>query len=469
VTSVTGSSHEVLLTLDWSVVAFTFGIAVITGIVFGLFPAWQISRTDLSSTLKESSSRGGTSLRHNRMRGALIVIEIALALVLLAGAALMIRTFAALRSANPGFDAHNVLTMQTAMGGTRYSKTTHVETLTRQALQKMEALPGVQAAASTIVLPMEGGIDLPFNIAGRPLEGKSTYHGDEQWRCISPHYFSALKVPLVRGRFFDDHDDSKAMKVLIINQEMAKKYWPKGDPTGQQVTIGKGLGPEFEEAPRIIVGVVGNVRETGIRDGAEPVMYVPVVQVPDGLTKLAGDVIPTSWIIRTAGDPLTLSNSIQQQFLAVDSQLPVSRIRTMEQVISQSVARQNFNMLLLTIFAGIALLLAAIGIYGLMSYSVAQRSHEIGIRMALGARENSMVRLVVRDGMKLALIGLVLGLGAAYGLNQLLGKLLFGVRATDPTTYLIVAAVLGSVAFLASYIPAKRAAKIDPIIALRYE
>src|SRR5207253_541512 len=215
----------------------------------------------------------------------------ALALVLLAGAALMIQTFAALRRANPGFDAHNVLTMQTAMGGTRYSKTAQVETLTRQVLQKMEALPGVQAAASTIVLPMEGGVD-------------------------------------------------------------------------------------------------GNVRETGIRDGAEPVMYVPVVQIPDGLTKLAGEVIPTSWVIRTAGDPLTLSNSIQQQFLAVDSQLPVSHIRTMEQVISQSVARQNFNMLLLTIFAGIALLLAAIGIYGLMSYSVAQRSHEIGIRMALGSREN---------------------------------------------------------------------------------
>lgn len=469
VTDVNGSSHEVLLTMDWNVVAFTFAVAVLTGIVFGLFPALQISRTDLSSTLKESGSRGGTSLRHNRTRGALIVAEIALALVLLAGAALMIRTFAALHATDPGFDAHNVLTMQTSLGGTRYSKTAQVETLTRQVLQKIEALPGVQAAASTIVLPVEGGIDLPFSIPGRPFQGKDIYHGDEQWRCISPHYFSALKVPLLRGRFFDDRDNASGMKVVIINQEMAKKYWPKGDPVGQQVLIGKGLGPEFEDPPRMIVGIAGNIRETGISDGAHAVMYVPAAQVSDGLTKLAGDVIPTSWIVRTAGDPLALTNILQQQFSAVDSQLPVSRFRTMEQVISQSVARQNFNMLLLTIFAAIALLLAAIGIYGLMSYSVEQRSHEIGIRMALGAEENSMVRMVVRDGMKLAVIGLIFGLGAAYGLNQFLGKLLFGVRATDPATYIIVAAVLGSVAFIASYIPAKRAAKVDPIIALRYE
>ncbi|MGA2595972.1 MAG: ABC transporter permease [Bryobacteraceae bacterium] len=469
VTANATSGNSVLLTLDWSVVAFTFGIAVLTGIVFGLFPALQISRTDLASTLKENSSRGGTGLRQNKTRGVLIVAEIALALVLLAGAALMIRTFSALRGVDPGFDMHHVLTMQTSLGGTRYAKTAQVETLTREVLQRIEALPGVEAAASTIVLPLEGGVDLPLIIEGRPLQGKNQAHGDEQWRCIAPHYFKALKVPLLRGRFFDDHDDSKSAKVVIINEEFAHKYWPKGDPLGQQITIGKGLGPEFEEPSRIIVGVVGNVLETGLGDGKQPAMYVPVVQVTDGLTKLAGEVLPTNWLIRTPGDPLKLSNAIQQQFLAVDNQLPVAQIRTMEQVLTHSVARQNFNMLLLTIFAGIALLLASIGIYGLMSYSVEQRSHEIGIRMALGAEESAMVRLVVRDGMKLAIIGLAVGLAAAYGLTRFLGTLLFGVRATDPATYIFVAALLGAVAFLASYIPAKRAAKVDPIIALRYE
>lgn len=469
VTSTGGSGNSVLLTLDWQVVAFTFGIALLTGVVFGLFPALQISRTDLASTLKENTSRGGTSLRQNKTRGALIVAEIALALVLLAGAALMIRTFSALRGVDPGFDMHHVVTMQTSLGGTRYAKTAQVEVLTREVLQRIEALPGVEAAASTIVLPLEGGVDLPIVIAGRPLQGKNIYHGDEQWRCIAPHYFKVLKVPLLRGRFFDDHDSVNSAKVVIINEEMAHKYWPKGDPIGQVFTIGKGLGPDFEEAPRTIVGVVGTVYENGLGEGKQPVMYVPVSQVTDGLTKLAGDVLPTSWLIRTAGDPLAMNNAIQQQFLAVDNQLPVARIRTMEQVLTHSVARQNFNMLLLTIFAGIALLLASIGIYGLMSYSVEQRSHEIGIRMALGAEEHAMVRLVVRDGMKLAGIGLIVGLAAAFGLTRFLGTLLFGVRATDPATYIFVAALLGAVAFLASYIPAKRAAKVDPIIALRYE
>lgn len=254
-----------------------------------------------------------------------------------------------------------------------------------------------------------------------------------------------------------------------MNQAFAKKYFTKSDPLGQLMTIGKGLGPEFEEPARQIIGIVGNVRETGLKSADEPVMYIPQSQVTDGLTKLANSVLPLSWIIQTAADPASLSASIQREIRSVDNQLAASKIRTMDQVISESTARQNFNMLLLTIFAGLALLLAAIGIYGLMSYTVEQRTQELGIRMALGAGRGDMLQLVVRQGMILAGAGVVIGLAASFGLNRLLANLLFGVKATDPVTYTAVTIVLVSVALLATYIPARRATKIDPLVALRYE
>jgi predicted permease len=276
-------------------------------------------------------------------------------------------------------------------------------------------------------------------------------------------------VPLLKGRFFDQRDSGNSQWVLIVNQAFANKYWPKGDPIGQRITIGKGLGPQFEEPTRQIVGIVGDVRENGLKASDDPVMYVPEAQVTDGLTKLANGLIPTSWIIQTTGDPSALSAAIQHEMQSVDSQLAASKIRTMDQVISESTARQNFNMLLLTIFASLALLLAAIGIYGLMSYTVEQRTQEIGIRMALGANRGDMLKLVVRQGMLLTGIGVVIGLAASFGLNRLLANLLFGVKTTDPTTYVAVAAILVSVALLATYIPARRATKIDPLVALRYE
>jgi len=455
--------------LDWHVLAFTFAIALLTGVLFGLLPALRISKLDVNSVLKEASRRSGTGLRHNRIRSVLVAAEMALAVILVVGAGLMIRTFAGLRSAQIGLDPHNVITMQTSLSGGRYDSTAKAANMTRQVEDRIEALPGVLAAAATVALPAEGGIDLPFTIEGVPPPKGDLYNGDHQWRFIGPHYFSALRVPLLKGRVFDRRDTGNSARVLIVNQAFAKKYWPKGDPIGQRITIGKGLGPEFEEPARQIIGIVGNVRETGLQYVDEAVMYVPQSQTTDGLTKLANSVIPLSWIIQTAGDPSSLSAAIQREIQSVDSQLAASKIRTMDQVISESTARQNFNMLLLTIFAGLALLLAAIGIYGLMSYTVEQRTQELGIRMALGASRGDMLKLVVRQGMLLTGVGVAIGLAASFGLNRLLANLLFGVKTTDPITYAAVTAILVLVALLASYIPARRATQIDPMIALRYE
>ena len=461
---------SIVTALDWHVLAFTFGIALVTGIVFGLFPALHISRLDVNSVLKETSGRSGTGLRQNRARSILVASEMALAVILLVGAVLTIRTFVGLSSVQPGFDPHNVITMQTSLSGGRYDSTAKVENMSRQVVQRIEALPGVQSAAATIMLPIEGGIDLPFLIEGRPPAKGDLYTGDEQWRAVSSHYFTAFRIPVLRGRAFEDKDTGKSERVVIINQAMAKKYWPKDDPVGQRVTIGgSALGPDFAEPARQIIGIVGSVRESGLKDSDQGVMYIPQAQTTDGLTKLANSVIPLSWAVRTANDPSSLSTSIQREILAVDGQLPVSKIRTMEQVVSESTARQNFNMLLLSIFAGMALLLAAIGIYGLMSYTVEQRTQEIGIRMALGAGRGDMLKLIVRQGMLLSGIGVAVGLAAAFGLARLLSSLLFGVKTTDPLTYATVAVVLFSVALFATYVPARRATKIDPLIALRYE
>lgn len=251
---------------------------------------------------------------------------------------------------------------------------------------------------------------------------------------------------------------------------MARKYWLKEEPIGRRVAVGgKALGPEFDDPPRLIVGVVGNVRNDSLDDPDRPVMYAPPSQMTDALTRLGNNVIPLTWVVRTATAPLSLRDAIQREIAAVDPQMSIAKVRTMEQVMSEATARQNFNMVLLTVFAAIALLLAAIGIYGLMSYAVEQRTHEFGIRMALGAARSDMLRMVVLHGMRMAIAGVVLGLGAAYGLTRLIESLLFGVHANDPLTFAVVAAILSSVALLASYIPARRATKVDPIIALRYE
>ena len=454
--------------LDWRVAGFTVGLAVVTGLVFGLFPALHTSKPDLVSTLKEASGRSGTGVRHKRVRSVLVIVETALAIVLLIGAALLIRSFVGLRSVDAGIDPRNVFTFETSLAGTSHSTTAAVSGLTTQVVERVEAVPGVLAAASMIVLPVEAGIDLPFTIVGKP-PAKGEYTGEEQWRSISPHYFSVFKVPLRRGRQFDERDTAAATRVVVINEAMAKRYWPKEDPIGQQILIGKGLGPQFEEPPRQIVGIVGNVRENGLGNADVGVMYIPQAQMTEGLTALANNVIPLSWAVRTAADPTPLRAAIERELRAVDGQLTLSKPRTMTQVLSNEVARQSFSMVLLSIFAGAALVLAAIGLYGLMSYSVEQRTQEIGIRMALGADRAMMMRAVLREGMMLAGIGVLIGLALAYLLTRALASLLFGVKANDPLAYVGVVGVLTAVAAVAALIPARRATRIDPAIALRYE
>jgi len=460
--------QAVIPPLDWRVAAFTFGVALLTGIVFGFFPALHTSKPNLVENLKEGG-RSGSSVRNTRARGALVVSEMALALVLLVGAVLLIRTFVGLRTVNPGFDAHNVLTMTTSMAGSTYSTSAKVGEFVHQVTQRIEALPGVAASSASISLPANACCDLPFTIAGKPPAKGDKYNGDEEYRSISPHYFRVFHISMLRGRPFNDTDGERSARVVIINEALARKYWPKEDPLGKVITIGQGLGPEFEDPPRQIVGIVANAREKRLNDADPPVLYVPQSQVPDGFTRLANNVIPLSWAVRSTGSPLGLRAAIQREFRAVDALMPVAHQRLMEDVLAEGIARDRFTMLLLSVFAGIALLLAAIGIYGLMSYSVDQRTQEIGVRMALGAGRPDLLRLVVGQGLKLAGIGVVLGLAIAYGLTRALASLLFGVKAADPLTFGSVALILFLIALAAVWFPARRAAAVQPVEALRYQ
>jgi putative ABC transport system permease protein len=455
------------VSLDWRVLAFTLGLSIVTGILFGLVPALQSSRADLNSTLKESSNRSGTGLRHNKTRALLVITEMALALVLLIGAALLIRTFVAIRQVNPGFDARDVLTMRMSLTGPRFEKTSGVTQLVHEGLRRIRALPGVEVAGFTCCVPLEGGFGLPFEIPGRPAG--PTSKGGAGWTMVSAGYFETFKIPVLRGRTYREQDDN-GPPVVIINQALAKQFWPKGDPLNDRIIIGRGVGPAFQsEPPRQIIGVVGDARDGGLNRDPHPDMYVLPAQITAGENALVSQIIPWAWVIRTRVAPLSLSSAIQRELREASGGLPVATIRTMEETVSRSTASQNFNMLVLTIFGCAALLLAAIGIYGLMAYSVAQRTQEIGIRLALGAGSGSVRNMVVFQGLRLAIVGMVIGLAAAFGLTRLIASLLFGVKAWDPIVFCVVPAVLIGVALVSVWLPAIRASRVDPIHALRYE
>jgi predicted permease len=457
--------------LDWRVVAFTMGVSLLTGVVFGLIPAIQSSKTDLTTTLKESSGRSGTGFRQNKVRSLLVVIEVALALVLLIGSALLIRTAMALGRVDPGFDTHNVLTLKMSMKGAQFEKAEAVEQVVRNGVDRLKAIPGVVEASATCCVPLQGGYGLPFRIAGRPLaaDSQGPFHGGAGWMTVSPGYFEVFKIPLKRGRTFNERDTSAATPVVIINEAMAKQYWEKSDPLADKLLIGKGVMREFAaETDRQIVGVVADIKSNGLDSDPQPQMWIPQAQVPDLANALNVSLTPLSWIVRTQVSPQSLSNAIQDT-LRESTGLPVTDVESMDAIVSTSVSRQRFNMWVMSVFGGCALLLAAIGIYGLMAYSVEQRTQEIGIRLALGAQAGQVRKMVIVQGMALSLVGVAIGLAAAFGLAKLITSFLFGVTAKDPLVFAGVPVLLAAVAFVAVWLPALRASKVDPIIALRYE
>ena len=456
-----------LLGLDWRVLAFTLVVSLGTGIIFGLVPAFTTSRTDLNTTLKESSSRSGSGFRQGKARSLLIVTEVSLALVLLIGSALLIRTFVALRAVDPGFDPHNVLTLEMSMTGERLHTAAGVSQLSKQGRDRLNALPGVELSATSVWLPNQVDDGLPFQIMGRPVDKAKA---GARYTSISPGFLSVFKMPVLRGRDFNENDIGGKPGVVLINEGLAKQYWPNEDPLCQHIMIGGGIGPTFAgETVRTIVGIVGDTHNNGLGKPADPMMIVPTAQVPDGYQAAYSDTSALVWVVRTHADPHPLIPAVTEQLRLASHGFPVAHIRTMDEVMGRSTPHESFNMLLLSIFGLVALALAAIGIYGVMAYSVAQRTQEMGIRMALGADRGAIRKLVVWHGMKLAIAGVLLGAAAAFGLTRLIASFLFGVKAWDPAAFLTAPLILIAVALLAVWLPAARASKVDPMEALRTE
>jgi predicted permease len=447
--------------IDWHVLAFTLAVALLTGVLFGLFPAFAASRTDLNTSLKEGSNRSGTGFRAGKTRSLLVTSEVSLALVLLIGAALLIRTFISLRAVSPGFDSHNVLTAEMSMTGARLHTTAGIAQLSRDVRNRLDAIPGVEASASTVWLPNQVDDAGGFHIAGHPETGWKV----SRWMSISPGYLSVFKIPLLRGRDFRETDTSGAPGVALINQSLASKYWPNEEPVGQHLQVGQG----DKEPLRTIIGVVGDTHNNGLGNPPDPMMMVPTAQVVDWYAAAYSDTSAMIWVVRTRSDPHRFIGAVTEQLRLASGGNPVAHIRTMEEVMGRSTARQSFNMLLLTIFGAVALVLAAIGIYGLIAYSVEQRTQEMGIRMALGACPSAIRKLVVWQGVRLSLVGVAAGIAAAFGLTRLIATILFGVKPWDPAVFIAAPLILSAVALLAAWLPATRASKLDPMQALRVE
>jgi len=447
--------------IDSRVLLFTVLLSVCSGILFGLAPALRVSRLDLSATLKEASrGSAGTSAvwgHGNNVRRLLVVSELALSVVLLIGAGLLIRSFVRLQNVSPGFNAENVLTFDLTMTGRKYGDKQAILNTYRQLWDRLEHVPGVSASGGVTSLPLSQAYAwTPITVEGRtPLPGEKFLNADE--RVVGGHYFEAMGIPLRRGRFFNEQDDAGKPRVVLVDEYLAEQVWPGQDPIGKRIHI---VELKSDDPWQTVVGVVGGVKQDTLDSDPRIAFYLPQTQYPTRAMTVA---------LRSGHDPSGVLSAVKNELRKLDADLPMYYIRTMQQRVDESLARRRFSMLLLAVFAGVALALATIGIYGVMAYLVNQGTREIGIRVALGATRRNIVSLVVRQGMALALSGVAIGLAGAFMLTRLIRSLLFGVEATDPVTFVGIALLLGLVALLASYIPARRASRVDPLVALRYE
>jgi putative ABC transport system permease protein len=444
------------VSIDGRALAFTAAITFLTALIFGLVPALQASKPNLNETMKDAARGSTEGGRRKLIRSTLVVLEVASALVLLVGAGLMIKSFWRLQNVDPGFNPDNALSATVSLPKAKYAEEAQQVAFFQQLIERVGALPGVQAAGASCVVPMTGNdIVLGFEIDGRPPLPPGSSQSTNFY-SVSSDYFKAMDIPLRRGRVFTAQDTKDSPRVAVINETMAKKIFPDEDPIGKRIRFGDSdKNPEFE-----IVGIVGDVKQYGLDQPTTMQTYEPYTQQTFPYMTL---------VVRTAGDPTNLGAVIRSEILKLDKEQPATNIKTLNEFFSISIAQQRFSVVLLGVFAAVALVLAAVGIYGVLSYAVTQRTHEIGIRMALGAGSRDVFRLVVGRGMLLSLIGVAGGLAAAFALTRLMESLLFGVTATDTVTFASVAGVLLAVALLACYIPARRATKVDPLVALRYE
>jgi putative ABC transport system permease protein len=444
--------------LDIRVLGFTLLVSLVTGVLFGLLPALRLSKPDLQESLKDGARGAGESFRRQRMRNLLVVAEVALSLVLLVGAGLMIKSFMRVQQIDPGFNPDHVLTMRFSLPQVKYTEPKQQRAFFQQLESRIKALPGVESVGAVSFLPLSN----TGNNRSFAIEGQGRISPNVQFRMVSPDYFQAIGMVLRRGRQLTDQDREGTLPVAVINEEMARTFLAGQDPLGHRIKLGDADSP----FPWLsIVGVVGDVKHNGLEAEVKPQMYVPYQQPP-----LPGFNVTSMFLaVRSNVEPGTLAAAVRREVYALDQDQPVADIKTMNERLDESGAPRRFNMLLLTIFAALALLLAMVGIYGVMSYSVTQRTHEIGVRVALGAQSRDVLKLIVGQGMLLALIGVGLGLAGAFALTRLMTSLLFGVSPSDPLTFVSVALVLAAVALFACLIPARRATRVDPMEALRYE